>query len=126
MFRKTLAITVGSFEGKPRPTDDVFFRELVLRNAFEEGTPGFIAACEGLKDEANRMAENADDDFSLDLWVRIHNKLDGIRNVLMNCMECGWKDSPEAFDQLDGCVSDGEEELMGLPYHPDWKDYPGK
>ena len=53
----------------------------------------------------------------------------GPDDVLMVCIDCGWKDSPESFDQFDGCVSDGEtadEELMGLPYHPDWKDYPGK
>ena len=30
--------------------------------------------------------------------------------VLMECEDCGWKDAPEAFDQFDGCVSDGEGE----------------
>lgn len=26
---------------------------------------------------------------------------------LMECEDCGWEDSPESFDQFEGCVSDG-------------------
>ena len=35
----------------------------------------------------------------------------GPDDVLMVCIDCGWKDSPESFDQFDGAVSDGEEDL---------------